>query len=107
MPKTYLKHGERVSKKEAERLLLNPGVTPKGYRKRDGVDEDGGCGSPYCSDCYEPVETSLGFIDRTAPDHCRTSCDEDRPQFNATGCDRCDLLLVRKLAAEEAKRGDL
>ena len=27
MPKTYLNHGEPVSRKEAERLLLNPGVT--------------------------------------------------------------------------------
>lgn len=105
MAKTVNNHGTPVSKKEAARLLLNPGVTPKGYRKRDGVDEeDGGCGSPYCSDCYEPIETSLGFIDRLAPEHCRTSCDEERPQINATGCTRCDLLLVRQLAMAEAKQ---
>jgi hypothetical protein len=27
------------------------------------------------------------------------------PQFNATGCTRCDLLLVRQLAMKEAKNG--
>ena len=98
-------HGEPVNRKRAEQLELNPGVTPPGYRKRDGVDEDGGCGSPYCSDCYEQIETSLGFIDRLAPEHCRTSCDEERPNINATGYTRCDLLLVRQLAMKEARDG--
>ena len=99
-------HGRKVSKKEAERLQLNPGVTPKGYKLQDYLDhESQGCGSPYCSECYEQIETSLGFIDRLAPEHCRTSCDEDHPQINATGCTRCDLLLVRQLAMKEAKNG--
>mgnify|MGYP000211552823 CR=1 FL=1 len=102
--KEYQRHGEFVTKKEAERLHLNPGVTPPGYKKRDGVDEDdGGCGSPYCTDCYEPIETAIGFIDRIAPEHCRTSCDEARPEINATGCSRCDLLLVRKLTFQFGK----
>ncbi len=108
MAKKTTVHGREMGKKEAERLRVNPGVTPPGYRKLDGVDEvDGGCGSPHCSDCYEPIETSLGFIDRIAPEHCRTSCVEDRPEFNATGCDRCDMLLVRKLAMAEAKNGNV
>lgn len=107
MAKVYQQHGMPVSKKEAERLQLNPGVTPKGYRKRDDIGAEEGCGSPYCDECYETVDTSLGFIDRLAPEHCRTSCNEDHPQINATGCTRCDLLLVRQLAMKEAKNGTI
>ena len=44
MAKVYQQHGMPVSKKEAERLQLNPGVTPKGYRKRDDIGAEEGCG---------------------------------------------------------------
>ena len=104
MAKTVDNHGTPVSKKEAERLRLNPGVTPKGYQRCEGVDEGEGCGSPYCSDCYEPIETSMGWIDRAAPDHCRTSCSDEHPN-NAGRCTRCDFLELRQLAMTEAKNG--
>lgn len=97
-------HGQKISKKEVERLKLNPGVTPKGYKKRDGVNENGGCGSPYCGECYEPVETSMGWIDRAAPDHCRTSCSDEHP-VNAGRCVRCDYLDLRRIVIEEVKNG--
>ena len=104
MAKTIMNHGTPVSEKEAERLQLNPGVTPPGYQLADGVSASEGCGSPYCGECYEAIGTSMGWIDRVAPEHCRTSCSDDHP-INAGRCHRCDYLDLRRLAIEDAKDG--